>query len=277
VRSRSVADVTTEPSTRDPLPGQDLVCAPEPGGFDVAELDGLPEPVRRYFVASIAPGTPPARSARLRMNGTIRIGRWLPFEARELLSPLRGFVWSARAAGVVTGSDRYVDGKGVADWRLAGLLPVMHAAGTDVSRSAAGRAGAEGVWLPTALLPRYGVRWTAEGCARVTACYRVGTVPVRLRLRLDEAARPASFVFDRWGDPGRTGTWGWHPFGGEVTEHRTFDGITIPSAGRIGWSVGTDRRPDGEFFRYRITDLHLVAPARGATAPNPAYRPEPLA
>jgi hypothetical protein len=261
VRSRTFATVSTEPTTGKQPPGQDLIATAEPGGFDPAELDGLPEPVRRYFVASIAPGTPPARSARLRMTGTIRIGRWLPFDARELLTPLRGFVWSAHAAGVITGSDRYVDGEGVADWRLAGLLPVMRAAGADVSRSAAGRAGAEGVWLPTALLPRYGVRWTAEGCTSITARYRVGAVPVRLRLRLDDGARPTSFVFDRWGDPDRTGTWGWHPFGGEVTEYRTFDGVTIPSGGRIGWSIGTDNWPAGEFFRYRMTDLRLVTTA----------------
>jgi hypothetical protein len=247
------------PTPRDPLQGQGLICAPEPGGFHSAELDGLPGPVLRYFVASIAPGTPLARSARLRMSGTIRIGRWLPFTAREVLTPLSGFVWSARAAAVITGSDRYADGEGVGDWRIAGLVPVMRAAGADVTRSAAGRAGAEGVWLPTALLPRYGVRWTAEGYARITARYRVGSVPVQLRLRLDEAGLPTSFVFDRWGDPDGTGAWGWQPFGGEVTEHGTFDGLTIPSAGRIGWSIGTDRWPDREFFRYRITELHPVA------------------
>jgi hypothetical protein len=232
----------------------------EPGGrpFGPVELDGLPDPVRLHLAAAIAPGTPLARTAQLQMQGTIRIGRWAPFRARELLAPLDGFVWTARAAGVVTGSDRYLQGTGVADWRLAGLLPVMHAAGRDVSRSAAGRAGGEGVWLPTALLPRYGVRWTAEGQDRITAHYSVRAVPLQLRLQLDEAGRVASFVFPRWGDPDRTGSWTWHPFGGEVTGHHSFGGVTIPSAGRIGWHFGTDRWPDGEFFRFRITDLHLV-------------------
>ena len=61
--------------------------------------------------------------------------------------------------------------------------------------------------------------------------------------------------FPRWGDPDHTGTWGQHPFGGEVTAYRTFDGLTIPSAGRFGWFFGTDRWSDGEFFRYQITTL----------------------
>ena len=33
--------------------------------------------------------------------------------------------------------------------------------------------------------------------------------------------------------------WGWHPFGGDVTEHRTFGGLTVPAAGRIGWFPGS--------------------------------------
>jgi hypothetical protein len=240
-------------------PAQGPARRPNADRFDPAELSGLPEPVRRYFATAIAPGTPLATTAQLRMRGRIRIGRWLPFRADERLTPLEGFVWTARAAGVVTGSDRCADGVGVADWRLAGLLPVMHAAGPDVSRSSGGRAGAEGIWVPTALLPRYGVRWSAEAWDRVTARYRTGTVPVRLRLRLDEVGRITTFVFDRWGDPDRTGAWTWQPFGGETTGHRTFDGVTIPSSGRIGWFFGTDRWAAGEFFRYRITDLHLIA------------------
>jgi hypothetical protein len=71
-------------------------------------------------------------------------------------------------------------------------------------------------------------------------------------------------VFDRWGDPDSSGSFAWHPFGGEITSYRTFEGLTIPSSGRLGWYFGTDRWPAGEFFRYQITELHLV------TAPDPA-------
>lgn len=238
-----------------------LLRAAEPGTFSDAELEGLPEPVRRHLAQAIAPGTPLAVSARLRMRGSIKVGRWLPFRARQVLSPHHGFVWTARAAGVIAGSDRYVDGAGGMDWKLAGLVTVMHADGPDHSRSAAGRAAAEGMWVPTALLPRFGVRWSAGGAGEVRASYRIGEVPVELCYRLDGDGRIASFVFDRWGDPDGSGTFGWYPFGGEVTGYRTFGGVSVPSAGRAGWFFGTDRWPGGEFFRYRITDLRLVVAA----------------
>jgi hypothetical protein len=67
-----------------------------------------------------------------------------------------------------------------------------------------------------------------------------------------------SLVFDRWGDPDNSGGWGWHSFGGEITSYDTFDGVMVPSAGRLGWFFGTDRWPSSEFFRYQITDLRLA-------------------
>jgi Family of unknown function (DUF6544) len=245
---------------RDPLLAhieERLARRAQRGVFAREELEGLPPAARRYLETAIAPGAPLAVSARLRMRGRIKVGRWLPFQAREVLRPHDGFVWRARAAGVMSGSDRYFDGAGAMDWKLGGLVTVMHAEGENVSRSAAGRAGFEAMWVPTALVPRFDVAWSAQGEHQLTARYRVGTTPLEVRFRLDEG-RIESLVFDRWGDPNHTGTWGWHPFGGEVTDYRSFGVVTVPSAGHFGWFYGTDRWPDGEFFRYRITDLRLV-------------------
>jgi hypothetical protein len=123
-----------------------LLEPPEPDRFGSAELEGLPEPVQRHLAQAIAAGTPLFTSARLRMRGHIKVGRWLPFRAHQLLNPHNGFVWTARAAGIIAGSDRYLDGDGGQNWKLLSLLTVAHAEGPDVSRSAAGRAGAEAIW-----------------------------------------------------------------------------------------------------------------------------------
>jgi hypothetical protein len=219
-----------------------------PERFGPGELEGLPEPVRRHLAQAIAPGTPLHTSARLTQRGQIKIGRWLPFRARQVLSPGRGFVWTARAAGLIAGSDRYLDGAGAMRWRLAGLVTVAAGEGPDISRSAAGRAGGEGIWLPTALLPRFGVRWSAPSEDLVTAAFAVGETPVTLELRLESGGRIVALAFDRWGDPGASGRFGWHRFGGQLTGQASFGGLTVPAQGRLGW--------DGdESFRYRITRL----------------------
>ena len=166
-----------------------------PADFTEAELQGLPAQVESYLRAAIAVGTPLALSARIRMRSRIKIGRWISFRALEVLNPHVGFVWAARAAGIISGSDRFVDGNGGMDWKLAGLLPVMRSSGPDVSRSAAERAAAEGVWMPTALLPRFGVAWSTTG-DQVRARYQIADHPVPSgsphRSNLTDRTRPSS-------------------------------------------------------------------------------------
>jgi hypothetical protein len=192
------------------------------------------------------------------MRGSIRQGRlWLPFQAQQILAPLHGFVWTARVGGgVLVGSDRHIDGNGSMEWRLFGLVPVLRAEGPDMAHSSAGRAGAEAVWVPTAMLPRFGVTWSAADAHHITASYRVDRYEIELHYTLDDDARVRAIDLDRWGGPGGTG---FHRFVHELTGYTTFDGIRIPSAGRGGWFTGTDQWSDAEFFRYHITDYRLVA------------------
>lgn len=226
------------------------------GSFDESELEGLPDAVRRYLRGSIDPGTPLARSARVEMRGSVKQGRWwVPFRARELLAPLHGFVWAARVGGIFIGSDRYVDGNALAEWKLFGAVRVARTGGPDVARSSAGRAGAEAVWVPTAMLPRFGVAWGADDANRVTARYRLHGSDIELRLTLDDEARVRSVELDRWGGPERQG---FVRFVHELTRYSTFDGFTIPSGGRGGWFTGADRWSDAEFFRYEITRYEPV-------------------
>jgi hypothetical protein len=232
-----------------------LLGEPAPAVFTSADLEGLTAPVRRHLAQAIAVDTPLSQCARLMMRGSIKLGRWLPFRARQILSPHEGFVWAARVAGVISGSDHYLDGAGGMNWKLARLVTLAHEDGPDVARSAAGRGGAEAVWLPTALLPRFGVRWTAHDDAHISAQHDLGDTPIDVLYHLDPEGRIKSLVFDRWGDPDKTGRWEWHPFGGEITGYKTFGGLTIPSAGRLGWHFGTDRWPTDEFFRFEITTL----------------------
>lgn len=228
------------------------------GRFGEAEVAGLPESASRHLRRVIADGTPMAQSARITMQGRIKIGRWIPFRAHEVLTPHVGFVWAARAAGIISGSDRYLDGRGGMDWKLAGLIRVIQADGPDVSRSAAERAAAEAVWVPTSLLPRFGVEWLETDATSLSARYAIDGRPVAVDYTLAGDGLVESVTFERWGDPDGGGEFALHPFGGEFTAHATFGGVTIPSEGSLGWFYGTERWSEGEFFRYRITELELL-------------------
>lgn len=243
-----------------------LEHAPPSAAFDPSSCERFDEPVRRFLLAAIADRTELVPGARLQMRGSIRLGRWLPFRADQLLAPRAGTVWSACVGGVISGSDHYVNGEGGMDWRVFGRWRVMSATGADVARSAAGRVAGESVWVPTALVGEGGPTLRALDEDRVGVRLVVGDEAIDVTHRIAEDGRVLASSLLRWGDPDRTGTWGLHPFGLEVTGWRTFDGVTIPHQGRAGWFFGTPRWRAGEFFRFSI-DRYEAISSRASVLP----------
>ena len=93
-----------------------------------ARLATLPE--------AIGPGAALATAVRLRMHGEIKLGRWWPCCAEEVIHRHCGMVWQAivRMWGLpVRGSDLLVDGEGRMQWRLLGRLPLLRAGGAEIA------------------------------------------------------------------------------------------------------------------------------------------------
>ncbi len=229
---------------------------PADRAFQPDRLSALPEPARRYLEHAIARGTRLASAVRLRMHGEIKLGRWLPFAADQVICWTRGMIWraSTRLHGLpIRGSDRIVDGAGAMRWTLFGIFPVMIASGPDITRSAAGRLAAETVWLPS-ILCGPDVTWTAPDSSHARAGFTVQGHRAALDLTIDTRGRLEALRFQRWGNPDDT-AFREIPFGGVVDAEGAFGSYTIPSRLRIGWHFGTARfESDGEFFRATIDE-----------------------
>jgi hypothetical protein len=213
------------------------------------------EPVHRYLDHAIAEGAPLHSGALLAMEGRIRVGPWLSFDARQEFNG-HAFTWSARA-GVgrvrpLRVTDRYADGSGSTEGRLFGRLRFLHASDENTARTAAGRAAAESIWVPETLLPERGVRWRAESDTEIVASFEVPPEQVELRLTIDADGAPRTVALVRWGNVGQD-HFGYIPFGGEIHEERRFGQFTLPSRVSIGWWFGTPRyRP---FFHATILSV----------------------
>jgi hypothetical protein len=223
------------------------------GTFDPVMTTGLPEPAHRWLGHAIAPGTPLWSSVELTMHGRIKLGRWRPFTARQVLSPPGGYTWAAtaRLAGLpVTGYDRLSSGAGEMRWRLLRLIPVLTVAGPDITRSACGRMAGEIALIPTAF--RY-ADWTpGEQADTAVATWRFGGGTESAELRVARSGRLAEIRVNRWGNPGGA-PFGRYPFGVRFEAEARFGGVTIPSVFRAGWWWATERQQEGEFFRAEIT------------------------
>ena len=225
------------------------------GAPRLVDLERLPPTARRWLARALPAGREVRGRVSLRIEGEIRLKDWTPFRSREVLAPRSGFGWEAsvgRFPLVIRGMDFYVAGEGAMRWRLAGLIPVQRADGPDVSRSARGRAAAEAMLCPGALLAP-DVIWRDENEETCVASWDLHgeRMAVRFGVAADGGLRSASLA--RWSDHGGKG-WRLQRFGALVEEERTFDGITIPSRIRAGWGFGTPEWEAGEFFRATVTE-----------------------
>jgi hypothetical protein len=141
------------------------VAGPDAGEFDLAMIEGLPEPARRFFLHTIEPGAPLHRVAEIEMKGELGFGTkekpdYRPMSARQILAPPHGFVWRLKA-GPISGSDCATPDILWMRFWLFGLVPIVRVGRSDdLHRSAVGRVISEAaLWAPASLLPGEAVTW----------------------------------------------------------------------------------------------------------------------
>jgi len=214
----------------------------------------LPLAAQRYLEHAIAPGTGASDEVRLEMHGEIKLGKWRPFRATEIIRWPDSMVWRARTSMSrlpVSGFDKVSDGRGIQHWKMLGFIPVLNASGPDIARSGAGRMAGESVWLPSVLADP-ATQWEPDSPARASARLDVLGEKAILHVAIAPTGALQSIVSRRWGNPG-AGAFRYEDFGGVVEAENTFGGYTIPTRLRMGWYFGTDRfEPEGEFIRITI-------------------------
>lgn len=238
----------------------------EVDGFDRSTIDGLPEPARRFLVATVPDGSPLATAVELEMTGRIKLGIWLPFRARQIVRSGVGLVWVPDVGGRVlrfVGADTLGPDGARMQFRFHDRIPVVDASGPNTVRSAAGRLAAETVaWLPHALTPQAGATWKALDERRATVTLPGGpTGPTDVDVTIDERGHLTEIRLQRWNDsaePPRLA-----PFGGVVSASLDVDGVRIARDGAVGWAQETEAQEleDQEwavFFRYRITSARFL-------------------
>jgi uncharacterized protein DUF6544 len=235
--------------------------------FHSSLLDGLDEPVRRYFAHAIPEGAPLVEGVRVALRGQIRLGTWLPFTSEQDSFPT-AFTWRARVtAGPLTlfrATDRLADGAGGVDARLLGRLRVIHGDDAHTARSAAARAALEAaVFAPAALLGHPGIEWEAREDDLIRARWAVAPERPEIELRLGPSGAIRSVWAPRWGRQG-TDVHQYIPFGGELAGERRFGTYRLPESLSVGWWWGTERF--APFFRAEVLAVAPVAaPRRGDT------------
>jgi hypothetical protein len=239
--------------------------------FDPAVVAGLPEPARRYFRYTIAPGTPLVSVVEIAMEGQLGLGtkadpKYAAMSARQILAPPLGFVWRVRR-GPLSGSDGLTPATSWTQFWLFDLIPVVRVSGNaDHHRSAFGRVVSEGAfWVPASLLPSDEVVWSAiaEHTARATVSH--GRFMQAVDLTIEPDGRPSRVVIQRWSNANADKVFREQPFGGDLSDFREIGGYRLPMRVEGGNLIGTDEY--FPFFRADVRSIEFPQLAeRGGTA-----------
>lgn len=248
-----------------------------PERYHENELEGLPEPVQRFFRACLDPGQPLIRHAAVTHEGTFRRSAgedsWVPFTSTEHFNVQPpGFIWDARIRMMplvpVVVRDNYMLGEAGMHGSIGGLVDVVNAASTPALREGAlMRYLAEAMWIPTALLPSQGVQWSPLTDSSARATLRDEDLEIMVDFTFDAQGYIVESRAMRQGE--RNGRYERHPWSGRCWDVREVQGMRIPMQAEVRWHY-----PEGDhpYWRGRITSMEFT----WATDPPQAYGTEGL-
>jgi hypothetical protein len=227
-----------------------------------AQREDLPEPVERYFRFALTVGQPLVRHAFIRWGGELLMfgsSGWRPFSAEQHFSGNPpGYVWDAnvRAAPFLSVRirDSYVDGAGASEASVASLVPLKGQRGTrEVAEASLMRYLAEAAWLPTALLPRPGLSWSAIDADTARATLTDRGLSVAVDFRFEAAGGIVSCSADRYRAVG--GGVVLTPWRGTYRNYRRTAGMVVPTAAEVAWVLSERLTP---VWRGRPLDIDYI-------------------
>ena len=231
----------------------------KPQIYDQKEIEGLPEPVQRFFRTVIKDGQAIVAAVKLSQQGLFNMSetenKWSPFTATQFVITQRlGFDWDARiqmAPGVnAFVHDTYLLGEGSLHASLLGLFTVAKIPSTpEANQGELLRFFAEAPWYPTALLPSQGVRWEAINDTSARATLTDGATTVSVVFQFNAEGTIDTFRTEaRYRDKLTA-----MPWGGRLWEYSVRHGMLIPLEGEVGWEY-----PEGIrlYFKGKITEIN---------------------
>ncbi len=242
-----------------------LAAASAPHTEPIVETDlaGLPAPVQRWLHATGVLGTTIPSVVRITQRGEFRLGSgesWMPLRATQhYTTNPPGFLWDASMQMFplvsVAGRDRYFQGTGDIEMRIASLVPVASKSGGNLDSGALLRYLNETMWFPAALLlPN--VTWDVIDDTSARATLTDAGQSVSAIFVFDDRDRLVNMTADRWNDSEQA----FRPWSTPISDWGTFEGIQIAIAGTGVWGTGPDAY---EYVRLDLTSVEYDPPNIG--------------
>ena len=227
--------------------------------FSFNDLEGLPEPVQRYFKYALRDGQEHIRFVRLKQVGEFRMKEnqpWMPIKAEQYFTTKDPtFIWRVKLAMApfiwIEGRDMYYQGRGNMLIKVLSTITVADAVGSEMDISSLIRFLAEAPWFPTALLPSDYLEWKEIDSNSARAVIKDNGYTASGIFTFNEKGEIIKFVTnDRYMES--DGKYFKEQWAGYYRNYQEIEGMKIPIEGEVEWNL-SDR--DLPYAKLKITDI----------------------
>lgn len=227
------------------------------GKFRYSQLEGLPDPVQRYFRHVLKEGQQYTSFARIRHSGTFKTGLdrgWVTIRGEQYYTVKKpGFIWKGETS-MFTARDMFINNKGSLKVQLFSLLTIVDAQGPAYDQGELLRWLGECVWFPTALLPSEYISWTAIDSSAAMLNMNYNGLTVYYKVTFNEKDEISTMETKRYMDGNRLEAWI-----GTPSDYREINSTVIPVKIEGAWKLDTGYFA---YARFILEDIDYNRPER---------------
>lgn len=225
--------------------------------FNYEQLEGLPQPVQKYFRYSLKDNQPYISYLRLKHGGEFKTAPnndWMDISGEQYFTTQKpGFVWIGKTM-MFNAHDSFIDGNGNLSVYLLGFIRIAKSSGEKTNQAELLRWLGESVWLPTNLLPNDNKKWTAidKNTAKLSFTYK--GIETYYIVSFNDKGQITQLKTQRYyGDKQLT------PWLGEVSQYKKVNGMMIPAKIEGSWLLDNGKYT---YARFNVTKFEFDVPEK---------------
>jgi hypothetical protein len=218
-------------------------------------LEGLPEPVIKYFKKILKEGQPYIQYVRMTHEGQFKTGLdkpWVKIWGEQYaITQKPGFIWKGDTF-FFTARDMYLKNKGRLIVNLLSLFKIVDGKGMEYDQGEILRWLGESILYPTQLLPSENLSWSAIDKVSAHFTYRYLGMQLVYKASFNEKDEIFQLETERYMDKKSLETWIIR-----LSDYKTLNHISIPTRYEVLWRLKTGDEP---YARFVLKNLEYNIP-----------------
>ena len=225
--------------------------------FHEEQLDGLPEPVKRYFRHILKEGQPYISYARIKHDGQFKTGLdkdWINITGEQYATTEKpGFIWKGTTSMFVA-RDMYISDKGRLIVTLFSLYNIADAKGEKYNEGELLRWLGESVLYPTNFLPNERLQWLPIDPSTAKLTFNYKSLSLFFKITFNDIGEIIEMETKRYMGDKNLETWVI-----KATNYKELNNVFIPTAFDVLWRLD---KGDFSYAKFNVTEVEYNKPEK---------------